>query len=889
MGFIQDRPGFDSFNKVAERLLASSEWPDRDVSVRGLGNALRELDEGGRRPWLAKSAPRGAAIARELRMSDAEFADALADHPEPPRGTVLVLTDLPDGAPLDLLREDLFPGIPKEVLDPARWGPLLWWEAPGGAGKSLTGRWLQARSLARHVRAKVAEDLIANLGGDRPLFVELESPAGLDRLLDLTAPEGQPLCVAAAFAPPNPPEDPGQKRKRASQLRMGVPPAETSSRWRHIATRPLPDWSDRLLEWVSHRLPSTTGFSLEPAKAVIAAWKTRLRTPGDVLAVCGLLDQWGAEKVARGHPRAWEHAVEMAFARVPDAAPPGEWLRGHAVALLRATVQRLATSPEVEWELSDLVEVGLSRTEWTELLPPEFVPDPDIASLREEALTAAGRGEALRPDRVMVRLQPGRGEVVRLLVEAHLLEARGDGRLVFRIRWLLLWAWELVLADSSDWGADRLGEAVLRRWAAPSLIEAFMSAFLRGDWGIASRAVDGWSGSDIARVALLEACFRAAGLALLQGAEIPEGLARALWERQCASLSARYEGAGPVPTVAWPGGHDPLLDDAAWHLAALALIERFPDHERERALETLSAAPGAPPREQLMTLLQNVGLPESVTSEGMRPLPWARGSLGLGSRLFARYGPIPRYPDHPHVTPIVAPAALIGAIRQGTALDAAAGSGGFNLHRVPLDILRHEAAEQEVPWTTVLAALWAADPQSSLGAYISHMLDGPDRDELWAACPPGRLAQEWMSGRSERVRLELLNEEQWAALLDLMGGQRRWPVEREFWELVPWSVIEPLLADPQAPLTWATGAYSVFWTRHPVETREAMLASLAAGSRVGGDLLWSAPVGEAFALCEHPKPQLRLAAGRRLHGIVASRGERWREAWDALVRLRRSG
>lgn len=885
MSWIGETAGFQSYDKLAKKLLEQPDWPDSSMGIRALGNALRELDKGGRREWLDRVPARKLALARVLQCDPAAIDDALADRAPEVRRTIVPLVDLPEARPLDLEREDLFPGIPRDVLRPRRWGGALWWRAYGGAGKSLVGRWLEVRGLARHARARDADALLSLLGGEQPLYVELDSATGIERLRGFEPPEGQFVCVAAPFDAPNP-EEPAEgglslgwfgRRRRRAAASYGSEP-----RWNVVETAPLGNWLDALLAWVADRLKRGTAFEPAAARGVVEQWAGFLRTPGDVLTVCGLIDQWGADRVETGDSRAFGHALELAGERIGGDTVAAMWVRQNVSNLFTGLVRRLATTPDVNVELGDLLEGGVTRTEWQRLMPLDFLPGPDVHAVEEAARRAVSRGEALAPEIVLGHLRPSPEDIVRLLVDHHLLEGRGDGRLVFRMRWLLLWTWASVAHEAVRWTAPELGEVALRRWAAPPLIDGLVAAFEGGDWSPAERAVAAFDDTDLPCIAALEICFRAAGLAVLQGAEISPGLAGRLWSLQRTVLRGHPE--QPAPCVTWPtDGHPPsVLGLGAFYLAAITLSEQVPGLTLPAGAAALAPWEEPPPA-SFASIAMWFELTPRGGADDRELLPWAEGAYALGGRLFERHGPVFAHGSR-EVLPIQRPAAFIEAVREGRSSDCSLGSYAD----VPLDVLRDEAERRGLAWPEVLRGLWeGATHSSSLGYWREQLLrrDPDAAAELWAACPPERIEAELSALLQQGLPLDGLSDVQWSGVFAALRKEPHHSAREQCWPHLPWPLIEALLADAELR-QWGWRAYEAFWAREPDRMRALLHRELTAGGELARDLIWNAPDNEVFALLTSHAEDYAQDLSRRLHRIVERRSPRWREAWEATVRLR---
>src|SRR6188508_1436177 len=119
MGWLRDlmeraTPPIRSFGKLASAASKSADWPpDTSLQPRSLATLLSRLDRGQDLSWLADRPGAQVALARALNTP----VDGLRPHfrgadrveGEP---ASMALWDLPSGRPLNLVREDLPPGVP---------------------------------------------------------------------------------------------------------------------------------------------------------------------------------------------------------------------------------------------------------------------------------------------------------------------------------------------------------------------------------------------------------------------------------------------------------------------------------------------------------------------------------------------------------------------------------------------------------------------------------------------------------------------------------------------------------------------------------------------------------------------------------------------------------
>src|SRR5688572_17351659 len=166
-----------SLGDLSRAALRSGDWPaDTRMQPRSLAALFSKLDRGQELEWLGDRPGAQVAIAQALGAPLEDIRSRLRGRQDQNPGLVLRLKSLPAARALALLEEPLFPGIPAEVLEPASFSGV-YWVAPSGSGRTLVGRWLEARGLARFVRAETWADAIPKLPAHGAIFVELEAPA----------------------------------------------------------------------------------------------------------------------------------------------------------------------------------------------------------------------------------------------------------------------------------------------------------------------------------------------------------------------------------------------------------------------------------------------------------------------------------------------------------------------------------------------------------------------------------------------------------------------------------------------------------------------------------------------------------------------------------------
>src|SRR5450432_1575349 len=205
MGWLRDLmeqsdSGCRSYGELARAALENTDWPtESKMGARSLASILSKLDRNQEVDWLAERAGVQRVLSKvlgvpldDLRAPATSAAGAL-------RGDLrrLRLSSLRYARALDLLDEPLCPGIPAAVLTPGAYQSLFW-RAPSGSGRSLVGRFLEARGLAHALEAATFEEALTRLPERGPVFIELHA-----QRLPLPSPPRSDICVAGDFDPRN--------------------------------------------------------------------------------------------------------------------------------------------------------------------------------------------------------------------------------------------------------------------------------------------------------------------------------------------------------------------------------------------------------------------------------------------------------------------------------------------------------------------------------------------------------------------------------------------------------------------------------------------------------------------------------------------------------------
>ncbi len=808
MGWLRDLmnsadPPLKSFDSLARAVLSHSAWADESKpQPRSLSALLGKLDRGRELDWLLDRPWVQGALAETLGRPVADIRLAIDLPPAQPESQrYLVLEDLPFARALDLTREPLCPGIPESVMDPSDWKDPrrggLWWHAPNGAGRSLVGRWLEARGLARFVRADSWQALSEAVARHPSVYVEFRTPP--KQIEPVLAPLGR-VCVAAPFPPPSAVIQPSVYNGAGFEFSI-EPPLHPSQYLR------------ALLAWVSERLPQDGHFDADFAErwfreAVLPAGY--VSTLGDVLGLCGLLDQLSIKRLKGVRPDALiEQFYELRLAESQDEqARTSSFLRESGLRTLLGIFQQTLTDSNEPWDTPRHFE------DWLTLVPVEHQRGVDFEWMQ---LSLSQTSNLIRPKDVAEaakRMPPGAYRTLRALQNARLLRPSSDEsdksdkqRLRLGPRWfgaaLCARAFKsLSLASPFEWG-----EVLLNPVHAPAMRAEIWRRIQAGDTTPIDRVLEADAADNPAYVAALELSFRAAGLALLAGVELSQEQVEELWEAQ---LRVMLDFAGPRlprPRLSL-SGQLPALATAdlraldtpgCWYLAAFAISELLPARGRTHAKLRPWLSKDAPALTPMLDeILQTIKLASTSA--------WALAAFALMDRLRIQFGTLCQ-PAHPLELP------------------------GLLLDEVTHDVLSFETAERvfdadfgvgaaeslarsrNLPLARIAAAVWAA--WSDAGKPAARFLDpsSPAGTRLWRHVPGDILLE--MLPNLPQTAYPLLADADWTRIAEHYEKQGTLPPS-EALRNMPKASLGRLLANPKLQFTNESGMAEA-WERMPEE------------------------------------------------------------------------
>jgi hypothetical protein len=717
-----------SLGDLSRSALRSSDWPaDTKMQPRSLAALFSKLDRDQELDWLGDRPGAQVALAKALGASLDDIRARVRKRQEGSPSQVLRLRALPAARGLAFLEEPVFPGIPTQVLEPALF-ERLYWVASGGAGRTVVGRWLEARGLARFVRAETWADALPKLPAQGAVFVELEAPTECPELSSLT---GVRVCIAAPVAPP---ADAG-----FSVVRSPAPE----------------DYLAELVAWAAERLPQDGRFEAdrvlswlrdEPLKRGV------VDGPGAVLGLCGLADEVGARALSEGLDKLVRRHAQARFAASLDPdAQHAAFFRKNGYGTLVALTRRLLVEDALPWD------APRTREQWLALVPEELQREADVDWLKLALGTGPG---ALRPadlERAARKVPPGAFRVVRSLEQAGFLEPVGEDSLKlgprFVARTLLSEAvTALVQGSPIEWGT------ALLEGSARGEIEARVLAEARATDGRSLEPLfEASAPESLFYVGAFELGFVAAGLAQLEGAELPRELRENLFEDQ-VDLMLELPGELPVPRVLRGTEQERAERHGLWLMAALCLSEELPSRAKRHPLLRPWREQDLEPRfgallDRVAAVLESPRVSETA----------ALALFSLIGRLRTQVGALVSV-ETPHALEqptVIAEEVMHGVLTWATVAGLDRGRPGLLLAAT-----RAAASALEVPWSDVARAVWLSwDAAERPAEGADFLLPENDPDgAFWAHIPRELLRPMLADARDKPMPYERLREEPWAAI-----------------------------------------------------------------------------------------------------------------------------
>jgi hypothetical protein len=870
MGWLRDLmdqsdSGCRSYGDLARAALKNNDWPTESrMAERSLASILSKLDRNQEADWLAERAGVQQVLSKVLGVPLDDLRAPGSPAAGAPRGDFrrLRLSSLRYARALDLVDEPLCPGLPPAVLTPAAYRNTFW-RAPSGSGRSLVGRFLQARSLAQVIEASTFEAALSRLPERGPVFIELHA----QRTLPLPSPPRSDVCVAGDFEPGNP-------------------------AWQLESSPPLDSYLEELLAWVAARLPSDGRFD----PALTLHWlRGEMRDSGildglgSALGLCGLADELGVHSLRGKSP----HKLAERFCRDrllatldPDAAH-APWLKRNGYDVLVGLGRRLLADSDAAWDEPRSLEA------WLALVPLEHQRDADLDWMR---LSLSRVDSAIRPtdiEKAARKIPPGAFRIVRALERAELLRSMpdaspGEARLALGPRWFSNTLRQGATRALVDGSPSDFGEALLKGHAAPSIARELLARLSDRGSAFIDGVLELEGGDSAGHTAALEMTFRAAGVALLAGAELGSDPLEALWDE---ALEARLEFSDelPCPRIEYPEPEaDALLSRGIWYLAALAISSELGQRagRRHPVLRPWKARAASPRLCELCRIISR----DLPTAEPDRV--WVLRAFSLISRLRAEIGALGAV-ERPEA--LERPSVILDEVMHGVLIWSTV--AGIADGVLGLPALQALAVERELPFSAVAGAIWEAWDDAQRPALGADFLatDAAHASWFWPHIPADLLQALLCDARATGIPYASFVDAHWHAFLAALDtAPARADDERAF-QLAPDFVLSEALARGIE----SRALFETLWQRAPELAQRQLLGWLESSAdddlpRLGA-LLRAAPAAHFSELSElFSKPGLsnlprdKLSAVRHfLHDHIRARKAGYVEAYARLSEIER--
>ncbi len=508
---------------LSRSALRSGDWPgDTKMQPRSLAALFSKLDRDQELDWLGDRPGAQLALAKALGASLDDIRRASTNAKKERPGRCCGCVPCPPRARCRCSKSRCFRAFRRSagaselfwhVLDCGPAAPDARWS---GAG------WRRAVS-ARFVRAQSWRDAASKLPPNGAVFVELEA-AGRRAPCRCC----QRVCGCAWR----------RRARRASRTPFAS-----------CATPEPEQYLRALVDWV--RAATAQDGRFEPAAVLVWLSGEPLERgiidgPGAVLGLCGLADELGGRALSEDLDKLLRRIAQARFrsVAVDPEAPHAAFFRknGYGALVWVALVRRLLAEDAQPWD------APRPRERWLALVPEELQREADLDWLKMTLGTGAGALRSADLERAARKLPPGAFRVIRSFEQAGLLETTSADELKlgprFVARALLSEAVAaLTSASPIEWGT------ALLEGAARSEVEAHIIEKARATNGASLELLLETSDPEsLVYVGALELGFVAAGLALLEGAELARELREGLFEDQL-ELMLELPGELPLPRV----------------------------------------------------------------------------------------------------------------------------------------------------------------------------------------------------------------------------------------------------------------------------------------------------------------------------------------------------
>lgn len=637
MGWLRDlmqAAEVESFGGLARAALGHPSWPSEVTpQPRSLATMFSRFDRGIELEWLSDRPAVQQVLAELLRCTVADVRAPLvrAEQDEPAPRTRL--EGLPSAESFDYAREDLPPGVPRELAIPCGWGHLIWPIRPG-SGRTLVRNWLDIRGRSEVCVAHQISDIAAAQTGTSPLFLDCTE---IHDVVDVPTATGQrQICLVVD-----------------ERTFIERPWAERG--WNVVRSPAIAACVGEIVNWVARRLSAASKFDIKST----SEWLSKLVSEGtietlsDVLGWCGYIADLGISRTLDKTP---QQLLASAIRRELTALPRSKESGLSAVTrkipgLLVAMAERALLSQDFNWSASQTLE------SWSELLPDEERVGPDLDWLRVH-LTAASKTISTRDiERAAARVPPGAHRWLSLLRDALLLRPLPSGQFVLRPHYVARLcqkiAGETLLEGSAAaWGGALLG------YSAPNAWNHLRRRVHYAPDALVDNLIEDLDEEILPTVAALDAATAALGLELLEDGDISLSAAEQILDETTALAVDSTDGT-PLCRVGISVQLEGVSFRVLWWLSELALSEICgPRPGRPSALDPWHQKVPPP----ALVLLSDELITFGQSGGGDRPR-WLWGAMRMMDRLREVLGVLPDSNGRAH--PVHLPGLVLDEVQHG--------------------------------------------------------------------------------------------------------------------------------------------------------------------------------------------------------------------------------
>lgn len=865
MGWLRDlmqAAEMGSFGALARAALAHPNWPSEvRPQPRSLATMFSRFDRGIELEWLSDRPAVQQVLADLLTCTVADvrapLVKAQLDEPAPR----IRLEALPSAESFDYAREELPPGLPRELAIPGSWDRLIWPIRPG-SGRTLVRNWLDIRGRSDVCMVHEVSELVAAQAGTSPLFVDCTE---LCVPTEIPLADGhRPICLVF-------------------DEHMFVERQWADRGWKVVKSPRITDCIGDIVDWVARRLTAVSRFDVKTT----ADWLSRLVSDGtietlsDVLGWCGYIaDQGIARTLDKTPQQLLASAIRRELTSLPRAKESGmSAILRKVPGLLIAMAERALLSPNFNWSASQQLEA------WAELLPDEERVGPDLDWLRVH-LTAASKTISTRDiERAAARVPPGAHRWLSLLRDAMLLRPLPSGEFVLRPHYVArlckrIAAETLLEGSAATWGGSLLGCSAVSVW------DHLRRRVHNAPDPLVDSLVEDLDEESLPSVVALDAATAALGLEALEDGDISQTSAEQIIDETSALAVSGPDGS-PLCRVGISVQLEGVDFRLLWWLSGLALSEISGQSRHIRPVALDPWRQKVPPA--ALVLLSSELVAAGQAGGEQRPR-WFWGAMRMMDRLRDVFGVLPDDSGQAH--PVHLPGLVLDEVQHGVL-------EWSNLRRLIASVFLFASFRLLADKRRVAIGLWArafwlcfaecSFPPEAWSFVLTHL-------ELLRPHVPVEIALSWLDEPQSLPSTEVLiglPGEVILAWVDQRGAGSSTMIPRAIVEHAPEEFLDKLLVDlepkdePLLPLFWARVPSRVAMRIHRFRV---MLPDKAARWLDVAPVQNSAIVLNASNLEGWLKSSevILVALRHYCQKCIAARVPDWQVAYNWLVRIERT-